>query len=75
MFFKTKEVIRYDNNGDRYLLLVLISNLLPKRAKVGAEVTKTVSVKGNKRKITWTRTRKRSKNKNLSWKIKSNESA
>jgi hypothetical protein len=48
---------------------------LPKKAKVGKKVTRTVTVKGNKRKITWKRTRPRGKNKNLKWKIIANKKA
>jgi len=49
--------------------------VLPKKAKVGTKVTKTSKVKGNKRKITWKRTRPRGRNKNLTWKITSNKPA
>ena len=48
---------------------------LPKAAKIGTKVTKNVTVKGNKRKITFERTKKHGKNKNLKWKIKSNKPA
>jgi len=48
---------------------------LPKNAKVGTEVTRTITVKGNKRKITWKKTRPRGKNKSLTWKIISNKKA
>ncbi len=48
---------------------------LPKNAKVGdrAEVFRTQ--KGKKRKITFEKQRPFGKNKNLSWKIKSNKPA
>lgn len=48
---------------------------LPKNAKIGSTATRTITVKGNKRKITWERTRLHGKNKNLSWKIISNKKA
>ena len=48
---------------------------LPKNAKVGTIVTRTITVKGNKRKMTWERTRLHGKNKNLGWKIISNKKA
>ena len=48
---------------------------LPKNAKIGTEVTRTITVNKNKRKITWKRTRPWGKNKNLSWKITANKKA
>ena len=48
---------------------------LPKNAKVGTIVTRAITVNGNKRKMTWEKTRPRGKNKNLVWKIVSNKKA
>ena len=48
---------------------------LPKNAKIGTKATRTITVKGNKRKITWERINAKGKNKNLSWKIISNKKA
>jgi len=48
---------------------------LPKDAPVGTTATRTITVNGNKRKMTWERTRAQGKNKNLTWKIISNEKA
>jgi len=48
---------------------------LPEGAKIGTKITKDLTVKGNKRKITFERTKKHGKNKNFSWKIKSNKPA
>ena len=48
---------------------------LPKDAPIGTIVTRKITVKGNKRKLTWERTRARGKNKNLSWKLISNKDA
>ncbi|KKN18343.1 hypothetical protein LCGC14_0956630 [marine sediment metagenome] len=48
---------------------------LPKNAKVGTEVTRKITVKGNKRKITWKKVRPHGKNKNLTWKTISNKKA
>jgi len=42
---------------------------LPKNAKVGTEFARTITVKGNKRKITWKKQKPYGKNKNLTWKI------
>jgi hypothetical protein len=46
---------------------------LPKKAKIGTEITRIVKVKGKKRRITWKKTPKHGKNRNLGWKIKSNK--
>ena len=48
---------------------------LPKSAKVGTIVSRKITVKGNKRKLTWKKTRPRGKNKNLTWKLISNKDA
>jgi len=48
---------------------------LPKKAKIGTKVSRTIIVNGKKRKLTWKKTRPHGKNKNLSWKIISNKSA
>ena len=48
---------------------------LPKKAKVGTTVTRTILVNKVKRRITWKKTKLRGKNKNLSWKIISNKKA
>lgn len=48
---------------------------LPKNKKVGYEYSKTVNVKGKRRKITWKKVKPHGKNKNLSWKIISNKKA
>jgi len=48
---------------------------LPKKAKVGTKVSRTITINGKKRKLTWKRTRPRGKNKNLTWKIVSNKKA
>ena len=48
---------------------------LPKNAKVGSIATRTITVNGNKRKMSWERVNSHGKNKNLSWKIISNKKA
>ena len=48
---------------------------LPEDAKVGTIATRTITIKGNKRKLTWERVRAHGKNKNLSWKLISNKDA
>jgi len=48
---------------------------LPKKAKIGTKVSRTIIVNGKKRKLTRKKTRPHGKNKNLSWKIISNKSA
>ena len=48
---------------------------LPKDVPIGTTVSRTLKVKGNKRKLTFKRTRPRGKNKNLTWKIISNKKA
>ena len=48
---------------------------LPKKAKIGTKITKEVKVKGKNRKLTFEKTHKHGKNRNFSWKIKSNEPA
>ena len=48
--------------------------VLPKRAKIGTIVEREVSVRGNKRKISWKRIRQKRKS-NLKWKIVSNKEA
>jgi len=48
---------------------------LPKKAKVGTKVSRTITVNKKKRRITWIKTRPRGKNKNLTWKIISNKKA
>jgi len=48
---------------------------LPKKAKIGTKATRTIIVKGNKRKITWKRVRPHGKGKNLTWEIISNKKA
>ena len=47
---------------------------LPKNAKVGTIVTRTIIVNGNKRKMSWEKIKPSGKNKNLNWKIISNKS-
>ena len=48
---------------------------LPEDAKIGTIVSRTITVKGNKRKMTWERVNSHGKNKNLGWKIISNKDA
>jgi len=48
---------------------------LPKKAKVGTQVTLTRKVRGKKRKLTYKRVASHGKNKNLKWKITENRSA
>ena len=46
---------------------------LPKDAKIGTKVSRTITVKGNKRKLTWERVRAQGKNRNITWKLVSNK--
>ena len=49
--------------------------ILPKNVPIGTKATRTVSVRGNKRKITWLRIKPKKKKSNLKWKIISNKKA
>ena len=49
--------------------------ILPKNVAIGTKATRTVSVRGNNRKITWLRIKPGKKHKNLKWKIISNKKA
>lgn len=46
---------------------------LPKNAKIGTIVERTISVRGSRRKMRWKRVRNFGKNKNLKWKVISNK--